>query len=137
MTTRDEAASVARSAEDAVAVLRRKRLEAVLPEGLFPVGDPEFPLDAVQRDALSPEAPAFVPCLALLCLNTIAGRIDIRQLGDGGHLIGPALSALPTNRSRPLVLGIRHLFETRRDWRPYEDAASQTLTAIPWTNAIT
>ncbi len=90
----------------------------------------------IETVSQEPGHPRFLPCLALMCLRAIRTGAQGDDIASLWRTHGPSLVMLPRVQLRPVVEGIRHLFETLPDWNPYrswsDDELANEATPIPW-----
>lgn len=93
----------------------------------------------VEMVSQEPDHPRFLPCLALLCLRAIRTGAQGDDIAARWRVHAPKLVMLPQIQLRPVIDGIRHLFETLPDWNPYrllsDEELAQQATPIPWLGA--
>ncbi|MEX0282767.1 MAG: hypothetical protein AB3N13_16420 [Arenibacterium sp.] len=104
--------------------------------GLFPSDDPTHPADVVKWNANNPRAVGFMPCLSLVCVNTLHHGDRKGELAFLWSQLGPYLVHKPADEVQPVLNGIRHVFETDPDWSPYPSWNDLLIrgqgTALPW-----
>lgn len=104
--------------------------------GRFPAGEPWFPAEVVQLTAMNPQAPGFLQCMALICLNALPTGDETDNISY--HWTRFASHAVNCDRPEraPIIAAVRYLFESTADWEPYWDWSEERINseaiAIPW-----